>query len=534
MGKGLKLRELAARAGRWLGIGPRETHPNAVIADRFDAMSWNETYADARALQALAGELQERHDHAGDLLRDIWTAAYKADPELRPRAEMDAGHLVNHRVAGTLLESGDFAELRRHTVGDACAAAMAVLAQADALRRVLEETREAQAAGDDADDGAEQQDQAAAAVAAALAAAEAAAGDDGELPEGSAEGEALAAAIAAAEQAEAGAAAARAAAEAAADDAAAKARGILRKGARDAAADREEEADLMAAWGVGPGQLERMSFEERRALAGRLRSVQLVRFARLVGRFRVMAEGERARKVERVPGELVGLTLGDDVSRAVPGDLASLAVPALRAVWLARWADAQLLQYETRGDERVGQGAIIACVDTSGSMRVRQPNGATGDAWAKGCALALLDQARAERRSFVGIVFSSADEVRVFRFPAGQVPATGDVLDFVEASFGGGTDFEAPLSAAVDVLAAEYDTDGRAKGDIVLISDDECGVSEQWTAAWLEAKQRLAFRLFGIAVARRPGHVMEALCDNARSVDDLTTPDAARELFGLI
>jgi uncharacterized protein with von Willebrand factor type A (vWA) domain len=532
MGKGMNLRELAAKAGRWLGLAPREQHANAIVADRFDEMSWAETYSEARALRTLAGELQEHHDHAADLLRDLWTAAFKADPVLRPRGEMDAGRLVNHRVAATLLESDDFTELRRHTVGDAYAAAMAVLAQADAVRRVLEQTREEQQAGSEAQDRAGDQEQAAAAVAAALAGAEAAAGEDGELPEEA--GEALAEAIAAAEDADRAAGAARAAAESAADAAGRKVRGALGKGARDAAAERSGEAELMATWGIGPGQLERMPFEERRALAERLKGTRLVRFAKLMGRFRTMAEGERARKVERVPGELVGLTLGGDVSRAVADDLANLAVPALRALWLARWADSQLLEYETRGDERTGLGAIIACVDTSGSMLAVQPNGASGNAWAKGCALALLDQARAERRAFAGILFSSASEIRIFRFPAGQVPAISDLIDFAEFSFNGGTDFEAPLSAAVELLAGEYDTDGKAKGDIVLISDDECGVSEQWTAAWLEAKQRLAYRLFGIAVARRPGLVMEALCDNARSVDDLTTPDAARELFGLI
>lgn len=532
MAKGLKLRELAAKAGRWLGIGQRQAHTNAVIADRFDAMSWRETYDDARALRALGGELHERFDYAPDLLADIWTALYKADPELHDRADMDAGRLVNHRVVGTLLESEDFAELRRETVGDSFAAAMAVLAQADAIRRLLEQTREAQAKGKEAEGRAEQQDEAAATVAAALAAAEAAAGDDGELP--GAVADAVVEAIAAAEQADADADAALADAQAAADGAATKVRATMRKAVRDAAAERAQEAELMAAWGVGPGQLERMPFDERRALAARLKGPQLVRFARLMGRFVVMAEGERARKIEHVQGEVVGLTLGDDVSRVVDADMALLAVPALRAVWLARWAEGRLLEYDMRGDERVGRGAIIACVDTSLSMRTVQPNGASGDAWAKGCALALLDQARAERRAFVGVVFSSKGEIRVFRFPAGQAAAIGDVLDFVEYSFGGGTDFETPLSAAVEILADEFNNAGRAKGDVVLISDDECGVSQKWTAAWLEAKQRLAFRLFGIAVARKPGLVMKSLADNARSIDDLTTPEGARELFGLI
>lgn len=534
MAKGLKLRELAGKARRWLtrADAPAASETAAVVADRFDAMSWQEIYGEARALRALVGELQEHYDYSQDLVRDVWTGAYKADPQLRDRGEMEPGRLLNHKVIGELLASEEFAELRRNTVGDTYAAAMGTLAAADALRRLLEQTRDAQEVAKRAAERREEQEQAAAAVAAALTGAQAAADSDGNLPADVA-GE-LADAIAAAEHADAEADTALADAEAAADHAAPAIRTAVRAGARKAADERQEEAELIAAWGIEPGQLERRPFEERRQLAERLRGTQLVRFGKLVGRFRVMAEGERSRKVERVPGELVGLTLGSDISRAVADELANLALPALRATWLARWAEDQMIEYDMRGDERIGQGAIIAAIDCSGSMRQTQPNGSSGEAWAKGCALALLQQAQAERRAFVGILFSSRNQLRSFRFPAGRAPAIGDVLDFAEFFWGGGTDFETPLAAAVDVLAEEYDADGRAKGDIVLISDGECGVSEEWTAAWLEAKHRLAFRLFGIAIARRVGPVMEALCDNVRSVDDLATPDTARELFSVI
>ena len=52
----------------------------------------------------------------------------------------------------------------------------------------------------------------------------------------------------------------------------------------------------MAAWGIEPGTLQRMPFDERRGLADRLRNSRLGKFANLVGRFRIMAQGERARK----------------------------------------------------------------------------------------------------------------------------------------------------------------------------------------------------------------------------------------------
>jgi uncharacterized protein with von Willebrand factor type A (vWA) domain len=41
-----------------------------------------------------------------------------------------------------------------------------------------------------------------------------------------------------------------------------------------------------------------------------------------------------------------------------------------------------------------------------GSMKAAGPGGVTWEAWAKACVLALLDQARAGKRDFVGILFS--------------------------------------------------------------------------------------------------------------------------------
>jgi len=57
----------------------------------------------------------------------------------------------------------------------------------------------------------------------------------------------------------------------------------------------------MAAWGAGPGQLQRMSFDQRARLAARLRHGRLGQWAQLIGRFRQMAAGQRVRKTEHAP-----------------------------------------------------------------------------------------------------------------------------------------------------------------------------------------------------------------------------------------
>ncbi|MBI0376975.1 hypothetical protein JBE27_12015 [Streptomyces albiflaviniger] len=532
--------EPASRAGTWPGRSAAAPvrHTAAVVADRFDRITWRDTYEQSAGLREVAGELNGRHDHAADLLTDVFLAAYKVGPRLRERAEMAPSRLVNHQVVSALVESPEFAELRRETAGDPYAAAMAVLAQAAAVRGMLERSRAAQERAERASGARQDADGAAAAADEALQRAADETDGDGTVPGPAAD--AVRQAIDAAEAAQAAARRAAFHAEQALAAAAPGIRAAARNAASEAAEAVREEAALMRAWGVAPGELERMPFDERARLAERLRTGRLARWAELIGRFRQMAAGERARKMENATGELVGVTLGDDLSRVIPSELAGLGLPELRAVFAARYAAGELMLYDAQGEQTTGQGAIVACVDTSHSMYAAGPGGVTREAWSKACALALLDQARHAGRDFVGILFSAADKLQVFRFPADAPRPTGidPVLDFAETFLGGGTSYQAPLTAAAGLLEEEFDAAARARGDIVMITDDECGVTEEWMRGWKEAKHRLGFRVFGVAIgaprATETGSVLEALCDNLRSVEDLTDVHAAADLFRVI
>ncbi|MFD1664015.1 VWA domain-containing protein [Streptomyces calvus] len=529
---------LAVRSGPWLArtATAAERNTTAVVAGPFDRVVWREVYEQSAGLRELAAELGSRHAHTDDLLTDVFLAAYQAAPRLREATAMAPSRLVNHQVVTSLVRSPDFAGLHRETAGDAYAAALAVLAQSSVLRGLLERSRDARDRAGQAEAARQNAVAAATAVSEAVRRAADEAGTDGTVPAPAAD--AVRRAIQAGEAAEA---TARQETRAAAQALAAALPGI-RAAARNATASAAEavrqEAALMRAWGVGAGELERMPFDERARLAERLRSGRLARWAELIGRFRQMAGGERARKVENATGELVGVTLGDDLSRVVPSELAVLGLPALRAVFAARYAAGELMLYDSRGEQTTGQGAVIACVDTSHSMYAEGPGGITREAWSKACALALLDQARHAGRDFVGILFSAADKIRVFRFPGDRPAGVTEVLDFVETFLGGGTDFQRPLGTAAALLEEEFDDTARRRGDIVLITDDACEVTEQWVRGWNDAKRRLGFRLFGVAItgpdATGTGSVLEALCDNLRTIDDLTDVHATADLFRVI
>lgn len=530
------LRSLTLGVGRFFGVLERATQEpatTAVVADYFSAISWDEQ-RESTALRTLAENLSERYAHAEDLLHDLFMAAYLGLPQLRDPAQMDPSRLLNRQIIAGILDTPEFTALRRTSVGDPEGSALAVLACARKLHDMLEQSRTAAARAKEHAEARRTLETAAAKLAAALQAAAEAADPTGTVP--AARARAVLKALENAERAEESDGEAERMAAAALEQIAPTLRKLARAALADAVNQAQHHAVLMSAWGVEAGVLRRMDFDQRRELAGRLANGRMGKFAAMIGRFRMEASGQRANRIEYGASEVVGITLGDDVTRAIPAELAMLGHPAGRAVFAAKLAESRLMSYEQRGEMPTGRGAIIVLIDCSGSMTWPQLAGISGELWGKACGLALLDQARAAtpKRDFVGILFSDAGSVSIHRFPAGQPVDLGALLDFAEDFFNGGTDFQAPLDEAISILQAEFDAAGRARGDLVLISDGECDVTEEWERTYRQRKERLGFRLFAVAVTHGIGPTLRKLADNARTIGDLTGPGPVADLFRVI
>ncbi|MGH3240068.1 MAG: vWA domain-containing protein, partial [Spirillospora sp.] len=315
----------------------------------------------------------------------------------------------------------------------------------------------------------------------------------------------------------------------------------------DRAVDRlETERRLLEIWGVTHDQLRHLDTVDRAALAARLHGNRLAEFADLIGRFRALAHAEAAQKITGGHGELVGTTLGDDIARAIPSELAQLGVPALRAVFLARLAEGRLLSYQTRGPERMGRGPLIICLDASPSMwgavdddDFGAPVDATNpsrEAWAKAVALALLDHASTVNppREVTVLRFSTTLD-STHHFPGGRHPALDDILALANATQSGvSTHYWPPLEAALDLIAAaRNDPRQHSYGgaDVVFLTDGEHGGDLDWLKAFLARKASLGFRMFGVAIATRPSPALQQISDTIHTINDLTDPGTARALF---
>ncbi len=287
-----------------------------------------------------------------------------------------------------------------------------------------------------------------------------------------------------------------------------------------------EAADEAHGWGTGLGAGGRSSPGRQIELGRRLATnPKLRKLAALVGRMRSQAMALRRTSLERSSEEMFDVEMGRALDRLLPPELLALRHPALRRDLLRRLGEGQLLCYRLRGTDERGRGPMIVCLDGSSSMAGEK------EIWSKAVALTLLEIARRQRRLFRFICFSSPD-TPLFTLDLNprdhHLVREDRALDVAEYFPGGGTDFETPLDAAVETLAAAR----YRRGDVVLITDGECQVSPAWLERFRREKRRLDFALFSVLIDVGPSSTatLAALSDRITSVSQLND-SAARDLF---
>jgi len=495
-----------------------------VESDAYDRSAIATLLAEAPSLARLAEDGATLVPHFDALLADVFCLLFKLEPRLRSPDEVAPAAALNRALLAAFQDHPLLHELREQTQLDETQAGLGTLLvgeqilallreerllprgdlldlwdlqhREEELRRRGEEVADLDRLGEDADE-----ETRAAAVRARETAADAAAIAEARLRQKARQvGERL-------------------------GEMSALARNALPAAAAGLSRQLAEAAAETRSWGTGLGGTGRTSAGRKIELGRRLATnPKLRRLAALVGRMREQALALRRRPFERASTELYEVTLGRDLERLLPPELVALHHPLLRRDFARRLVEGRLLSYAVRGDER-GRGPMIVCLDGSGSM--------AGDKeiWSKAVALTLLEIARRQRRLFRFICFSSAD-TPLFTLdlnPGERHEVDEDrALDLAEYFPGGGTDFEIPLSAAVDCLG----TSRHRRGDVVLVTDGECQVSGDWRVRFQADKKRLGYSLYSVLINVGPASVetIAALSDRITAVSRLAD-DAVRDLF---
>ncbi len=299
--------------------------------------------------------------------------------------------------------------------------------------------------------------------------------------------------------------------------------GALVGRAVSAAAEKAEEVrSILAAWGDGPGSMEKSEVNTQ-LLALVRKSGPLRDISNYLGRFRdIFAQGKR-NGYAYGRGEKYSLELGNDLSRAISSELSLLATPETLPLFLRKYQQKRIKQYQRREPVYKGMGNIICCLDESGSTQ--------GDpaAWGKAVALTLLEIAASGGRSFALVHFSGRDSFKTDLFRPGAYTAA-DKMCAAETFLDGGTDFETPLTEAVRLMRE----DGFENADVVFITDGECALPDSFREALLKEQVKRRFAITGILLdSEEPGmdFSLKVFCQNIYRTSELMGDEIVRELI---
>ncbi len=273
------------------------------------------------------------------------------------------------------------------------------------------------------------------------------------------------------------------------------------------------------------GQGGRLPAAERLELGRRLAgNRKLGELARMVGRFKQDARALKRKTLERGVAEAYDIERGSELGRLIPAELVAMHHRALSRDFRRRLLEGTVLQYRLRQDEQKGKGPMVVCVDVSSSMAGEK------ELWSKAVALTLMDIARRHRRLFRAVMFSSGDTLKVLDLNRERryQPELAKVLEMAEYFPGGGTDFERPLDAALELLEEKK----LKRGDIVMITDGECQVSPGWLEHLKERKEDLDFSIFAVLVDVGSSELstLAKLSDHVTSVSQLNS-ESSRDIF---
>lgn len=284
---------------------------------------------------------------------------------------------------------------------------------------------------------------------------------------------------------------------------------IITAAVKDAANKAQEMTDLILAWGNGPGHCSKMDSNAVSSLTQRVKnSCKLSGITKLLGRYKQVLEMQSKNGYSYGRGEKYDIEQGNKIDRLVTSEYALLAAPETMPLFMQKYQKRTLKQYRRREPESKGKGDIIVCMDESGSTSGGK------EYWGKALALTLLEAAAKRRRSFALIHFSDRGSTLTHRFYPGRY-SSEDIMAAAEAFLDGGTDFETPLSEAIQLMTAEKEN--YSKADIVFITDGECGISNSFLEAYKNNKKALKFRTVGILLDKGSGSCstssLKSICD---------------------
>lgn len=271
---------------------------------------------------------------------------------------------------------------------------------------------------------------------------------------------------------------------------------------------------MYAGWGLSPGEFKKLSSRFISLLKLFQDDKNLNRIIEKIGRKKEKEEKRKQFIEEGISEQEIilnemgkeyihGVTLGNDIMRILPAELAYLADKEIEDIFYYKYIENKLLCYELQGnemlekekkvlkekeekDKKEEKGAIVAMLDTSGSM------------WSyleksRAVLLHAFKIAKKDKRDMKVILFGSYGKKKVYSVDKDY--DFNKFINFIDQGYNGGTDFETPFNEAIDIVTKE------AKyqfADIFMITDGECGISSSLENKIKKAKNQLNLKVYTV------------------------------------
>lgn len=498
--KGQSLADIMGLTGHVPEVKKKKTQ----VIDSFslDNEIYQEIYKDSKDIQDIVTEGDEIIRTFQDFAQDMYMGLYKHKPQLIEEADVKKTHKFNHKLMTEVMDLPEFRQLRKQTRLDIGAATLGMTQLAEQaveiIRQYEEEAKNSQggdgsggmrspfqdindqmdAQGSGGEGGGDQQDPNAP--------------DD---PNGDGDS----------------------GAEPEIDPKAFEnAMNKMREAVQETTDDVSETRDFLKAWGMDGGNPNnRVTFEDKRIALERLRKSERVkRLTEIVGRMKKLAINEKPQIAPDGAESIKSVVTGSNIEAILPSERVMLASsnPNVKRQFYRKFYENELLEYEKDVYESMGRGPMIVCCDVSGSMSGARDN------WSKAVALALLEVAQRQKRNYACMHYNTRI-TEFWEIPKGEL-RPNDIFDIAEKFANGGTDFEAPLRKALEVV----EKDGFKKGDVVFITDGDCSVSNEFLEEFNRKRKELDFQVMTVLIDMHGGgsrHTVKKFSDKIVEVSDL-------------
>jgi len=267
--------------------------------------------------------------------------------------------------------------------------------------------------------------------------------------------------------------------------------GVVSAAVRKASNNFDEMMVAMQSFGFG-NQLGEHSFtspEEAIEVATKLTSNKLLlEMVRELGRMRNLLRSVTKDKIKTETLELHSIKTGKNFERLLPTELIKLR--KYKKLFWKDYADGTLLEYQLKQKQKEEKGPFIVALDISSSMKGYRI------VWAKAVALATIELAMKEKREWAFIGF----DVQVVIKKILKKPKPKDILELFSISASGGTAFEPPLLAAMEIIENKQ----LKNADILFITDGDCNVSEKFVREFRKNKRKTGTKVVSVLISGTP------------------------------